>query len=82
MEHEELAERVGILEVQVDGLVKAFPGADIDGHRRYHQALIDEIEDRRKLRRAVIEKLASGGAWAALVFIALAVWQYAKDHLK
>jgi hypothetical protein len=62
--------------------VEAFPGGDHVGHCRYHDLMIEQLEERRKLRRAVQEKTISGLLWAAIVGIALAVWHYVVDQLK
>jgi hypothetical protein len=61
---------------------EAFPGGDHVGHCRYHDLMIDEIEERRKLRRAVQEKTISGLVWAGIVGLALASWHYFVDSVK
>jgi hypothetical protein len=53
---------------------KAFAGGDPDGHRRAHEAMIDMIEEKRKLRVAIQEKTISGLIWAAVVFIGLSIF--------
>lgn len=60
----------------------AFPGGDVDGHRRYHQQLIASGEQRLKLRQAIIEKTLTSLVWAAMVGLAFAVWEWAKAHIK
>lgn len=57
----------------------AFPGGDHVGHCRYHRLMIEDIEARRKLRQAVMEKSVAGLVWAGLVFLGLAAWTYFKN---
>lgn len=52
----------------------AFPGGDIDGHRRAHEAMIQLSEEKRRLRVAIQEKTLSGLLWGALVAIGIAIW--------
>lgn len=60
----------------------AFPGGDHVGHCRYHALMIEEIEERRKLRRAVQEKTLSALLWSIIVGVAIAVWHYAVDFIR
>lgn len=55
---------------------EAFPGADHVGHCRYHTLMIEDIDSRKKLRQAVVEKTISGLVWGAVVGIGAAVWNY------
>ena len=54
----------------------AFPGGDIEGHRRYHASMIERTEEIRRLRRAIQEKTISGLIWALIVFLGLCVLSY------
>lgn len=54
----------------------AFPGGDHVGHCRYHELMIDDIDGRKKLRDAVMEKTVAGLVWAIIVGIAIACWHY------
>lgn len=67
---------------RLSDLATAFPNTDTEGHRRYHQTMIEILEERRRLRVAVQEKTISGLLWAVLVFLGLAAWQYVKIHLE
>lgn len=60
----------------------AFPGGDHVGHCRYHQLMIDDIDARKRLRQAVIEKSIAGLVWGGLVFLGLAAWTYIKSQIK
>jgi len=61
---------------ELGALRNAFPGGDIDGHRRAHETMIELLEERRKLRVAIQEKTISGLIWAAIVAGATAVYQH------
>ena len=52
----------------------AFPDGDVEGHKRYHQTMIQMLEEKRQLRQAVKEKTISGLVWLAIVGIGTAVW--------
>lgn len=52
----------------------AFPGGDLDSHRRYHELLIENTIEKRRLRRAIQEKTISGLVWAIIAGTGLAVW--------
>ncbi len=54
----------------------AFPGGDIEGHRRYHQVMIERNLEIRRLRVAIQEKTISGLIWAFIVFLGLCVFSY------
>jgi hypothetical protein len=54
----------------------AFPGGDHVGHCRYHDAQIELLHERRRLRIAVQEKTISGLVWSLIVAGAVAVWNF------
>lgn len=74
----ELAENTA----KTDMLLKAFPGGDTDGHRRYHESVIEWRELRNKMVREALIKVAQGGALAGAGWIALAIWQSFKLTVK
>lgn len=78
-------ERLGALERWQADMEKrfagAFPGGDHVGHCRYHQLMIEHIEENRRLRRAVVEKTIAGLVWGGLAGLAIAVWQYIKVQI-
>lgn len=55
---------------------EAFPGGDHVGHCRYHALMIEGIEWRKRLYRAVMEKAVAGLVWGTLLAIGYACWQY------
>lgn len=63
-------------------LLQAFPAGDIDGHRRYHEAVIEWRELRNKLVREALIKVAQAGSLAAFGWVALALWQSFKLTVK
>ena len=78
---DELRDRVNKLEARVDTIEEAFPAGDFSGHRRAHQALIDDVESRKKLRQAIIEKTISGLIWSGILWIGLAAWHELQRRL-
>lgn len=60
----------------------AFPNGDHVGHQRYHQLMIDDIEARKRLRMAVLEKTISALLWSGLAVIGLALWNYVATLIK
>ena len=63
-------------------LLQAFPAGDTDGHRRYHQSVIEWRELRNKLVREALIKVAQSSALMAFGWVALAVWQSFKLTVK
>lgn len=57
-------------------LLKAFPSNDIDGHRRYHQLIIDNTAAKRELATAIKEKTISGLLWSAVLWLATEAWTH------
>lgn len=66
---------------RIDDLHKAFPGGDWEGHRRYHEVLIDRIERRAKLYDAMLEELTKKGMWALIVFVGGAILYFIRGKL-
>lgn len=71
---DDLRDRVTKIEDRVEAFEAAFPNGDLPGHCRAHQALIDDVEARKRLRQAIAEKTISGLIWAAIVGGAIAIW--------
>ena len=59
-------------------LLTAFPANDIEGHRRYHESVIEWRELRNKLVREALTKMIGAGALAASGWLAYAIFQAAK----
>lgn len=67
---------------KTDQLLKAFPGGDTDGHRRYHEAVIEWRELRNKMVRESLIKVFQSGALIGTGWLALALWQAFKTTVK
>lgn len=71
---------------RIDDLEKrfteAFPAGDHVGHSRYHALMIEDIDSRKRLRQAVMEKTISGIVWAVVVAGGLALWAWIKAQVK
>jgi hypothetical protein len=71
---EHMEQRHNASEAAIEKITKAFPAGDLDGHRRYHETMIEMVAERRRLRIAIQEKTISGLVWAGLVGAAVMVW--------
>lgn len=84
-EQERMEHRVDSLErFQQDierRFAEAFPGADYLGHCRYHDLMIEQIDARKKLTRAIAERTIGGLVWGMFIGLAIAVWQYVKSMI-
>ena len=58
-----------------------FPDGDPILHREYHKEQIELMKTQKALKRAVLEKLLSGGAWSALLAMAAALWMWIQSHM-
>lgn len=65
----------------IDELRRAFPNGDPDGHRRFHEAIIQKEEDKAQFYRTLRDKLVERGLWALLALLGAAVWLYVKSKL-
>ena len=81
METKGVEERLDIVEEKVEALTSAFPAGDYSGHARYHEAIIRDLQDRRELRKAVLEQVVKGSVWALLLGLCTALWTYGKEHI-
>ena len=72
---EALSAKVSSLEQADARLMAGFPASDIDGHRRYHESVIEWRELRNKMVREALVNVAKAGTLAGLGWLVLAVWQ-------
>jgi hypothetical protein len=63
-------------------ILQAFPAGDIDGHRRYHESVIEWRELRNKMVREALIHAAKASTLGALGWLAYAVWQSVKISIK
>lgn len=71
--------RQDLVEREVVAFRKAFPDGDIEGHRHYHDTMIEILNERRRLRIAIQEKTISGLIWSGVIILVSALWHYVKD---
>lgn len=60
----------------------AFPDGDTEGHRRYHELIIQKTEEVRRLRVAIQEKTISALIWSFIVFLATCVGSFILNIIK
>lgn len=60
---------------KTDQLLAAFPAGDIEGHRRYHEAVIEWRELRNKMVKEALIHAAKAGSLGALGWVGYAVWK-------
>lgn len=70
-----LIEKVATLEATTGKLMSGFPADDVDGHRRYHESVIEWRELRNKMVREALVNVAKAGTLGALGWLALAIWK-------
>lgn len=66
---------------KIDDLMGAFPNRDPDGHRVYHEEMIQLARARREFWQALRTSLAEKGIWALLLFVLGAVALSIKSRL-
>lgn len=65
----------------VDDLKKAFPGNDIEGHRRYHESVIAMNEEKRKMYANIKEKTLGGLIWLVILSFGSFMWHWLRNLL-
>ncbi|MGB9107482.1 MAG: hypothetical protein WCC39_02225, partial [Telluria sp.] len=58
---EQLSQKVGCLQAGNERLLSGFPADDVDGHRRYHQSVIERRELVNKMLRETLVAIAKTG---------------------
>lgn len=59
----------------------AFPDGDLDGHRRYHEILIEEAMERKRMRSAIFIHVAKSSTWAVIAGLVVLVWIGLKEKI-
>lgn len=72
---EQITKKVAVLQQSSDLILSGFPANDVDGHRRYHQAVIEWRELRNNMARQALEKVIGAGILGACGWLLLAIWQ-------
>jgi hypothetical protein len=62
-------------------ILKGFPEGDPDGHRRYHEEVIQQMSERRKLRQEILTHLLKASSWPALAGVCYVLWKYFKSQV-
>lgn len=70
----EMTKRVERLEAGHKRLIRAFPANDLEGHRRAHEAMMEDVRSRNALTQAIKEKTISGLVWSAMAALGFACW--------
>jgi hypothetical protein len=52
---------------KIDQLLKAFPDADVEGHRRYHEEVMQGLAERKRIRQALLVHVLKSSTWAVLL---------------
>lgn len=66
---------------KTDQILKGFPQNDPYGHCRYHEEVMQQMADRRKMRQDVMTHLLKTSSWGALVGILWVLWKYFKQQI-
>lgn len=69
-----LSETQRELQQAVREIASGFPGGDPDGHRRYHESVIEWRELRNKMVRDALAQASKVGGMAAIGWLAYAIW--------
>ena len=75
---EQLSKQVSNQQSLVERVLSGFPAADVEGHRRYHESVIEWRELRNKMVREAMIKASQAGTLAALGWLGLAIWRALK----
>lgn len=71
---------------QYQRLVELFTSGFPDGspveHRLAHEEMMRLVRSRRRLTEELLLHLTKGGAWALLVFLLVAAWQWLKGQMQ
>lgn len=70
-----MSKKLAVVQASNERLLSGFPADDVEGHRRYHESVIEWRELRNKLVREALVKIAGAGALAAAGWLVLAIWQ-------
>lgn len=62
-------------------ILSAFPAKDIDGHRRYHETVIEWRELRNKIVRECLINAAKAGSLIGVGWLLYAIWTAVKLEL-
>lgn len=75
---ETIREEVANCNRKMDDVLKAFPAGDTDGHRRYHESVIEWRDLRNKMVREAFVNMAKVGALAGAGILIGVCWKALK----
>lgn len=75
---EQVARKMTTLEEANERLFSGFPANDVEGHRRYHQSVIERRELVNKMLRETLVNIAKAGTLGTLGLLLAACWKYLK----
>jgi len=75
MNQQALERIIGSIRLEVGQALHGFPNNDPKGHREYHEARINEINNRAEFWRKMTFELSKWGLVGFLGWAALAMWQ-------
>jgi len=67
---------------KTEQILTAFPAGDTDGHRRYHESVIEWQELRNRVVRDALVQAGKAGLLGGLGWLAFAIWQSLKLTVK
>lgn len=67
---------------KLDLLIEAFPRKDIEGHRRYHESIIEWRILRNRMLRSILQKMVEAGSLAGFGWLLYALWTMAKFEVR
>lgn len=73
---EQVSKKMTMLEEANERLLSGFPASDVEGHRRYHQSVIERRELVNKMLRETLVNIAKTGTLGALGLLLAAAWKY------
>lgn len=78
----DLINKVTALEQTTARLMSGFPANDVEGHRRYHESVIEWRELRNKMVREALVNVAKAGTLAGIGWLGLAIWNAFRFSVK
>lgn len=67
---------------QLRRVLAGFPDGDPEGHCRYHEEVMSELEERKKLWREIRAHILKGGAWAVVGGVLWGAWKLFEFYLE
>jgi hypothetical protein len=77
-----LVERNTYMEGAIERLMHGFPQGDPEGHRRFHEVIIEREAFRNQLLKAALQKAVESGFLVGGGYVLYAIWIYFKEQVK